>query len=120
MTVKGDTTGATDKFVGNPGQILGNCGMNGNSFSGPDLIYAVIPETSGMLTMAENSNYDNPVIHARTACAGTLADEVGCRFSWNAGLVTLTIPVTAGMTYYVAVDTVNNKFGTFSLTLSLQ
>lgn len=119
VIISGDTTNASDKFVGNPGPIMGNCGMNPNSFFGPDLIYAVIPEESGTLFMDENSVYDNPVIHVRTACAGTLGDELGCSYSWNPGLVNLSIPVTAGLTYFVAADTVNNKMGKFTLTLTL-
>ena len=120
VTVNGDTTGATDKFVDYPGGLPGSCGSMSKIWTGPDFVYAVEPQASGSMTLNLTSQYDNPVIHVRTDCNGGPATEISCERLYTPGFVSLSMAVVAGTTYYVAADSSNGSFGTFSLTFTLQ
>ncbi len=114
-----DTTNAVDNYAGSC--FAGNLG-------GRDQVYDFVPTTSGTLTLQTGldpamsdvpycdegtcqTNFVCPagcwtkVIYVRTSCADS-ATEVAC--NWDETYKNLTaivaIPVTAGMHYYVFVD----------------
>lgn len=117
VMLAGDTTGATDKFVGStPG--VGNC-MNG-PWSGPDWIYALTPKVSGILNVDLTTTYANPFIHLRTQCPGMVGDEVACQYGSASGKISTSLAVNANTTYFIAADSWNNNAGKFTLTLSLK
>jgi hypothetical protein len=116
IPLQGTTANATDKFMG--AAAKGNCGVG--NFTGPDLIYAVTPTASGMLTASLDASYANSYVHVRTKCTGNMvSDEIACEYSTTPGTDTTTFAVTSGTTYYVAADSWMNMSGTFTLTLSL-
>jgi hypothetical protein len=118
LVVMGNTSGASDKFM--TAATIGNC-IGGATLFGPDLVYAVTPTASGMLTASLNANYTRPWLHVRTSCPGTPADEISCEYGQNAGtLMAPTVAVTGGSTYYVVADSWQNGSGTFTLTVTLQ
>jgi cysteine-rich repeat protein len=119
VTIMDDTTGASDKFDDAPSG-KGNCVDIGGPYPGPDLIYAVIPDSDGMLTARLDATYDDLYVHVRTACPGSKSDEIACQYRDNPGATQTTFPVKANITYFVAADGYNNDFGAFTLELTLQ
>ena len=117
VTISGNTTGATDKFTG--GGAVGTC-MQG-TFPGPDLVYAVQPQTSGTLTATLNANYNDSLLHIRSACPGTAADELACNYllAPKPPPLDVTLAVTSGQTYYVVADSFDNTSGPFTFVLAL-
>jgi len=118
VTVNGNTTGASDKFTA----AASTNGCFGTTRKGADLIYAVTPTASGTLTAALYSDYLDPLLHARTACPGTVANEVACQSadgSVNMFESVIKFAVTSGATYYVAADSWNSTSGVFRMTFSL-
>lgn len=87
---------------------------------GPDWVYAVTPEASGVLTLSLNTTCDDPILHVHLDCPGNKSNETACQYRTSAGVVGSSITVLAGVTYYVAVDSWNNSSGSFTLNLSLQ
>lgn len=116
VVISGSTVSATDKFVGSSAGV-GNC-MTGN-WAGSDLVYAVTPSVSGTLSMSLDASYGSPFLHVRLQCPGTKNEEIACRYATAAGVISDTVSVQAGTTYYVAVDSWNNNSGSFKLTLAI-
>jgi uncharacterized protein YraI len=81
----------------------------------PDLVYAVTPTTSGMMTAEVAGSGPDWSIQVRPACPGSSTDEVACMHGLAS--VTVTFAGTAGTTYYIAVA---GESGAFTLTLSLK
>ena len=119
ITLQGDTTGASDKFVDDQSGLPGSDCLGG-SYAGPDRVYAVTPSASGTLTATLTATYAAPYIHVRTACPGIPSDEVACQWS-DSEPNTVTLAVTSGTTYYVVADGWGggDVGGSFTLALSL-
>jgi cysteine-rich repeat protein len=117
ITIAATTAGASDKFVGSAQGVPGNC-IDGN-WNGPDLVYQVIPAASGMLTVDAGFAYDDPYVHVRTQCPGTKNDTLACYYRSTMGTGQLTIDVQKDVSYFVVMDSWNNKSGGFTLKLSL-
>ena len=115
VTVMGNTSGATDKFTGDP--MIGNCFSGAHP--GPDLIYAVQPSAAGTLTVTLTTTYTDGLLHLRTSCPGSVADEVACHAQSTSGAQSVSLSVKPGTTYYVAADSYNNTSGAFTLTFKL-
>lgn len=118
--VKGDTSGANDDtdHAGSSGSCQG-----GGPYTGPDLVYGVIPQQSGALVATLNANYSNHWMHTRTSCLGTTSDEIDCDYSTMKSEPDVNMMnVDAGKTYYVIVDghSTSNNQGSFTLKLELQ
>jgi len=111
----GNTSGATDKFTGDP--MIGNCFSGAHP--GPDLIYAVQPSAAGTLTVTLTTTYTDGLLHLRTSCPGSVADEVACHAQSTSGAQSVSLSVKPGTTYYVAADSYNNTSGAFTLTFKL-
>ena len=115
VNLAGTTVGASDKFTTASG---GMCQTN--TYVGADLIYAVVPTTSGMLTATLITTYNNPLLHVRTACPGQTNSDVACSYGNSTGnQVVVKLAVNAGTTYYVAADSWGNTTGGFTLLLAL-
>jgi hypothetical protein len=117
ITVTDTTTGASDKFVGSRSGI-GNCG--GSDYPGPDLIYAVIPAADGTMTAMLDATYMQSFVRVRPACPSSKSEEIACNYRTSEGATTISFPVTANTTYFVAADSWSDESGGFTLTLSLQ
>jgi hypothetical protein len=118
--IVGDTSspGISDKFQAT-GANVGNC--NGSTYQGPDLVYAVTPTVSGMLTASLNGSYYHQVVRVHSACSGLASTELACQFAYmnNATGPTNAIPVTGGTVYYVIADSWSSGSGSFTLTITL-
>jgi hypothetical protein len=114
VTIMASTATASDKFK--TGYNVGSCSTG--TYSGPDLIYAVTPTTSGLLTATLSSTFGAPAVEMREACDDT-SPEIACAAQAPAGAVTFTYTVVANKTYYVIVDSWQNKSGDFALALFL-
>jgi hypothetical protein len=114
----GDTSTATgDNFTDTAGGV-GNC--QANTWPGNDLVYAVTPATTGMLTVTMNATYLSGLLHVRTACPGTASTEIACDFSGTPGnLPQAKFMVTGGTPYYVVADSYGGRAGMFTLTFML-
>ncbi len=120
LVISGTNEGATDKCSSSMSGIPNSNCINGN-FSGSDVVYQVIPDASGSLTVEFTAQYDSSWVHIRTMCPGMASDEVACRFTMGSGgKMTLTISVIKDVPYYVIADSFNNKSGAFTMKLSLQ
>ena len=118
LTINDSTNNASDKFVGSPS--IGNCNQS-TTWPGSDLVYAVTPATSGMLTASLTAAYSNNVVHVRPSCPGASQDDLDCHYGLAGGVTdTIHVTVSAGVTYYVAADSWQNQSGSFKLTLQLQ
>ena len=115
----GNTSGASDKF--NLANGMGNC-MGGPYPGGPDLVYAVTPAQSGMLTAVLAPTYMNGWLHVATACPEQASGDIACGYSPTGGNITITVAVTGGTAYYVVPDSYKGNggnAGAFTLTLTL-
>lgn len=110
----GQTVGGTIAMSTNSYQ--GSCGGNG-----ADLVYAVTPMATGVLTleMLGVANDVDPVLYVRDACDA--GNELGCvDKTFGGGSETLVLPVMAGQTYYVFADTYSSSsMGDFLLAVDL-
>ncbi len=116
--VKGTTAGAMDKFVGSRSASVGNCGND--DYPGSDLVYSVTSDVAGMLTVDLVADYIESYVHARPACPSSKNQDIACYYRHSEGITTITFPVDANTSYYVAADSWNNRSGDFTMTLSLQ
>jgi len=110
-TVSGDTGTGTDHGPG-----VG-CMQNSES---PDLIYVIVPQADGTLTLSLTSDWDGG-LYVRTDC-GDPQTELVCTDSLGENATeVLTVGVTANTSYYVYVDGYTSEsYGTFSLTSALE
>jgi hypothetical protein len=115
-TVNGTTSGT--------GSQAGSCGPSGTS---GEQVFAWTPTDSGIATIqtcGTGTNYDTILYVRGTACSA--ASEMACSDD-SAGCGTgepsdhhgsrVTLPVTAGQTYYVTVDGYGGGTGKFALTI---
>jgi hypothetical protein len=110
-TVSGNTGSGIDHGPG------AGCMQNSES---PDLIYVIVPQADGTLTLSLTSDWDGG-LYVRTDC-GDAQTELVCTdaFGDNATEV-LQVGVTASTSYYVYVDGYTSEsYGTFSLTTALE
>jgi hypothetical protein len=110
-TASGDTGNGADH---GPGVA---CMQNAEA---PDLVYVVVPDADGTLTLSLTSEWDGG-LYVRTTCDDP-ATELACvdQLGDNATEV-LTLPVTAGATYYVYVDGyTSDSYGPYELSSDLQ
>lgn len=99
----------------------------GNSTTGAaagDRVFKVIAHKTGTLNVAVTDNNYDTFLYAGTACDVSGNETyLACRNGVNgAGPETLTMPVTAGTTYYVFVDGAGistDKEGAFRVTFSI-
>ncbi len=110
----GQTVGGTISMSTNA--YGGTCGGNG-----AELVYAVTPAVSGVLTleMLGVSNDVDPVLYVRDACEA--GSELGCvDKTFSGGSETLVLPVVGGQTYWVFADTYStSSTGDFLLAVDL-
>jgi hypothetical protein len=111
-------------FVGTTNGTSTIAGSCGSSTTSPERVYAWTPTTSGTATIqtcGNGTNYDSVVYVRGGSCTGP---EIGCND--DACDVSgvgrkgsrLTVPVTAGTTYYVTVDGFAGRRGTYALSVS--
>jgi len=109
FVIKGDTSNATNDTGALP------CGGS----TSKDVVYAVTPAQSGMMTATVTANGFAALVYARTACPGTEGQNIAC--SMGAMPATITFPVQGGQVVYVFVDGYGGgaQNGPFTLTLQL-
>lgn len=118
IDINDSTSGATNKVNSTSSGSNSTC-VTG-TWPGPDLIYAVMPQADGTLTVTSNPSYSGHLLHTRTACPGTGGDQLACDYSSSSTTNDVnTVTVVAGQTYYVIVDSYQNNAGNFQLTLTL-
>jgi cysteine-rich repeat protein len=118
--ITGTTDGASDKFTSSKTGIPNSNCMNG-TYSGPDVVYQVIPDANGTLNVEVTAQFASSWLHVRSQCPGSTNDELACRYTGNAGnTLTSTTQVVKDTPYYVIVDSWNGTSGPFKLMLSLQ
>ena len=89
--------------------------------TGKDAVYNVTPDVTGRLTLKATSATFNEILYARSACTSTAAtNSMGCAAtSAIPGTELLEFGVTAGVTYYLFVDSTSPENGAFALDLSI-
>jgi cysteine-rich repeat protein len=115
IVISDSTVGASDKAT--DAAAVGNC-ING-AWPGADLVYAVEPTENGTLSVVLDASYTKHEVHVRTTCPGTKQAEIACHYGDAPGADSVSLPVSAGATYYVFPDSWANQAGTFTLTLAL-
>jgi hypothetical protein len=115
-SVTGTTAGAST--------LVGTCAATGTS---PEKVYSWTPSTSGTAILdtcdASATAFDTVLYVRGASCkAGTeLAcnnDTTGCNTAVGAKGSRVTLSVTAGQTYYVAVDGLNGAAGSYKLNVT--
>lgn len=122
------TTGFTDNYAPATCATLGAMG--------PDRVYQLIPEISGMMTVKIGYDVDgvtpscdqdpespscfDRILYVRTTC-GDSTSEIACANTAAYSPESITFPVTELMQYYVFVDGASAaSFGTYTLSVTLQ
>lgn len=118
ITITNTTVGASDKFAGSMGGVPGNC-IDGN-WTGPDLIYQVIPSADATLDIIAEVMYPESYVHVRSQCPGSKDDTLACQFRMQTGNVLLSFSVLKNVPYFLAVDSFNDRSGSFKLILTLK
>jgi len=113
----------TGSTLGAPSLLSASCGGSGS----PERVYRWVPQTSGTATAetcsATGTSFDT-VLHVRSgACpSGPVVacnDDAGCPTAAGATLGSrVSFPVTAGESYYIAVDAYDGASGSYTLTLT--
>ncbi len=109
INLVGDTATATETAAG-------SCGGAGS----PDIVYAVVPKTDGWLTARLTGiNGGDPVLLVRGSNCDQ-GDELACEDATGAsGTETVSLEVTAGLTYWVFADGSVTDSTQFALNLEL-
>jgi hypothetical protein len=119
ISLMGDTTTAAADLTM---PEIGSCaGTVADPTEGPDQVIAVTPSASGTLKVDVDpgSSDLDPVIYVSTAC-GDAAKAVGCANESGGGPETLSVPVTAGSTYFVVIDAAQaGLVGTYAANITL-
>ena len=111
-TVQGTLVGYTHNWDGG-----GKCGPSG---AGNDVVYRVVPGSSGTLTAKVTpSGFSTSVYYSASTC--TPSSPVKCAYSLTIGqAVSLSFAVTAGTPYFIVVDSYTTAVsGTFKLEITL-
>jgi len=104
----------------------GSCATTNNS---PEYVFSWVPAESGTATLSTcdaTETQFNTVVYVREALCVSGAeltcndDTVGCDTSSGTGEgSSVTLPVTAGTTYFIFIDGFDGASGQFKLTVSL-
>ena len=110
-TVSGNTGSGIDHGPG------AGCMQNSES---PDLIYVIVPQADGTLTLSLTSDWDGG-LYVRTDCGDAQTELVCTDALGDNATEVLQVGVTASTSYYVYVDGYTSEsYGTFSLTSALE
>ena len=110
-TVAGNTGSGIDHGPG------AGCMQNSES---PDLIYVIVPQADGTLTLSLTSDWDGG-LYVRTDCGDPETELVCTDVLGDDATEVLQVGVTAGTSYYVYVDGYTSEsYGTFSLTSAIE
>ena len=89
--------------------------------TGKDAVYNVTSDITGRLVLKSTSATFNEILYARSSCTSTATtSSVGCAATaLIPGTEQLEFGVTAGVTYYLFVDSTTPESGSFALDLSI-
>jgi cysteine-rich repeat protein len=89
--------------------------------TGKDAVYNLTSDITGRLKIKATSATFNEILYARSSCTNTAStSSMGCAAtSAIPGTELLEFGVTAGVTYYVFVDSTTPENGSFALDLSI-
>ena len=120
IAIGAGTSSGTTAAATNDGSA--SCGASATS---PDVWYKYVATGTGTMTVDTCAAASfNTVLSVHAACPGTTGNEIACNDD-NAACGSgstrsyLTVPITAGNTYYIRVAGYNGATGTFTLTLTV-
>ena len=114
-------SGQTKTFGGNTAVANPNRTGTGacQSPATKDVVYKIVPPVAGTIYATLDPSYDGSLYVRQGSCT-LIASQVGCSESGGVGaLESLTVPVTAGQSYYFIVDGHNGSAGPYSVDFTL-
>ncbi len=114
-------SGETKTFNGNTAAANPNRTGTGacNSPATKDVVYKIVPPIAGTIYANLDPSYDGSFYVRQGSCT-LIASQVACSEAAGVGgLETLTVPVTAGQSYYFIVDGHNGSAGAYGVDFTL-
>jgi cysteine-rich repeat protein len=112
IVINDTTAGANDTL----NDVSGPTACPAGIYPGADLIYAVTPDADGTIKATLTATYPAHFLHAKAACAA--GTDLACAYNGSSATAdSISFAATAGVTYYLIVDSFGSTGGPFNLTI---